>query len=1278
MITLLRNCCKNMTINKTFVIYHTILKMEEHMKSKYVKIKRWIAGMIAIVLTLSGIQMDCFKVKASVSKMVTLYFVDNTVEHWVKNDGAVMELVDNTNGHDHYLMSTQDCITWSVSVPDTAYNITFNRYNSGKTTQWNSWSAGGRDKNNAYFADGSEYGHWESIEDTSENCFQAGDIVFLDVSEFTAWESSNALMYVNFSDASKSENGGKDIKISTADKKLYNPSLVDKKVTEHIYAYIVSKKDAGKTELRFWRGNSDNLWNCSIVLSWEDYVNGIDCVKVKGWNDTGEKYDGNYTIDLEIDTDGDGLPDYNEIKIGTDKNNPDTDGDGLNDYYEMEYGYSPIKPDTDGNGITDGNEDYDKDNLKNSEEFIYKTNMAKSDTDDDGLLDYDEIFIYGTNPLKYDTDEDGVSDGDEINIGTNPLSKDTDGDGIEDCEETFTKEYSASELIPYYDEDVYPTISVDGKINVLESVEMDTRDWDSLINCNVPGYVGTAYEFTSAGSFENANVTFTISEDIMSEPDFAPAIYYYNEEEQCLEKLKNQTVIGNTVTAQLEHFSSYIVLNSREFDEVWDNDIMYYTDEEMKKPLKIGFAVDCSGSMSGNDPYYLRNTVSNQIIDKMEEKDSGFVILFNGYVNISQGLTTNKELLKSVIRSSFCSGMTALRKATYTSISQFSVENAADSRNIIVVLSDGYDTEGGADVNTLVNLAKERNIKLYSIGLGSSIDTQLLTSLAEQTGGKYYHASSAMDLEDIYNQIGGETVDFKTDSNNDGISDYYTKLLCEGKLRTGTGIKVIDCIMDSASNKVLRGYTYEEVQANDDLDGDGLKNGEEIKVAANSLGTYVIMKSNPTTKMSDMDSYSDYIEVKKYGTDVFKDNIVISSEDISFLNDNSNYYSSLYSEAYDGVSIQSITSWIGTHIYGTDYDKKEICEDLLIDYFSYRNEYSPSGIEGLEIISSTVSNIGSVVQKLTEKGSESMIAASDIKELNNKYDELMDLYFIMREGKAVPQFDEDLIAISNQIEKIASEESSLRKIADTKIVIKFNTYTKNLKVTNAMKNIGKICNAVTLAKAVGDGCTSYITLQANMDIMQSNINMLNAIAENSSDKALREAADKMIDIVEDKYIETIDCFIEEFDDVKTETIKLAISEALVYFCPEAIIATVAFSIADTVTGYSDTSLKAVRTYEAGYIPKLICEDLINLENEHSSDEKIYYSNSSEAYDTYVDIISFRIFAENEMIKLESSGSKWLNKLWDTIGIGAGSNRQEIIEDCKNMINILSGMQSRVK
>lgn len=56
------------------------------------------------------------------------------------------------------------------------------------------------------------------------------------------------------------------------------------------------------------------------------------------------------------------------------------------------------------------------------------------------------------------------------------------------------------------------------------------------------------------------------------------------------------------------------------------------------------------------------------------------------------------------------------------------------------------------------------------------------------------------------------------DSNNDGISDYITKLMCDGVIRTGTGVKIFG------------NYTYEQIQANDDVDGDGIKNGHEITV----------------------------------------------------------------------------------------------------------------------------------------------------------------------------------------------------------------------------------------------------------------------------------------------------------------------------------------------------------------------------------------------------------------------------------------------------------------
>jgi hypothetical protein len=69
------------------------------------------------------------------------------------------------------------------------------------------------------------------------------------------------------------------------------------------------------------------------------------------------------------DSDCDGLTDDEERKLGTDPYNPDTDGDGLNDYQEVR---------------------------------IYFTNPLNPDTDGDGRTDYQEIYVYFSNPLILD------------------------------------------------------------------------------------------------------------------------------------------------------------------------------------------------------------------------------------------------------------------------------------------------------------------------------------------------------------------------------------------------------------------------------------------------------------------------------------------------------------------------------------------------------------------------------------------------------------------------------------------------------------------------------------------------------------------------------------------------------------------------------------------------------------------------------------------------------------------------------------------------------------
>ena len=49
------------------------------------------------------------------------------------------------------------------------------------------------------------------------------------------------------------------------------------------------------------------------------------------------------TVQQDVDTDHDGLPDWEEAVYGTDPNNPDTDGDGVSDGEEVRTGHNPLK-----------------------------------------------------------------------------------------------------------------------------------------------------------------------------------------------------------------------------------------------------------------------------------------------------------------------------------------------------------------------------------------------------------------------------------------------------------------------------------------------------------------------------------------------------------------------------------------------------------------------------------------------------------------------------------------------------------------------------------------------------------------------------------------------------------------------------------------------------------------------------------------------------------------------------------------------------------------------
>ena len=128
---------------------------------------------------------------------------------------------------------------------------------------------------------------------------------------------------------------------------------------------------------------------------------------------------------LLVDTDGDGVPDDDEVNYGTRPDEPDSDLDFINDGIEIRMAMDPLNF-TVISGCA-AQSDTDGDRLYDCEERVLGTDGCITDTDGDGLPDFVEYHA-GTNPLVAedldDTDRDGHSNVEEVLMHTDPNSAD--------------------------------------------------------------------------------------------------------------------------------------------------------------------------------------------------------------------------------------------------------------------------------------------------------------------------------------------------------------------------------------------------------------------------------------------------------------------------------------------------------------------------------------------------------------------------------------------------------------------------------------------------------------------------------------------------------------------------------------------------------------------------------------------------------------------------------------------------------------------------------------
>lgn len=202
----------------------------------------------------------------------------------------------------------------------------------------------------------------------------------------------------------------------------------------------------------------------------------------------------------------------------------------------------------------------------------------------------------------------------------------------------------------------------------------------------------------------------------------------------------------------------------------------------------IVLAIDGSGSMnsSGFDVedevsggerlsrFEITKIIATDFI-KNRVSDNVGVVLYGDFAFIASPITYEKEILSDML-SYLTHGMagqnTAIGEGIAMSVRAFKHSKAKSK--VIILLTDGEHNSGEISPKDATALAKDENIKIYTIGMGNKgeADEALLKQIAQESGGEFFSAISAKELKGVYDKI-DEMESSKIKSKEYLLKDYY-------------------------------------------------------------------------------------------------------------------------------------------------------------------------------------------------------------------------------------------------------------------------------------------------------------------------------------------------------------------------------------------------------------------------------------------------------------------------------------------------------------------------
>jgi VWFA-related protein len=127
--------------------------------------------------------------------------------------------------------------------------------------------------------------------------------------------------------------------------------------------------------------------------------------------------------------------------------------------------------------------------------------------------------------------------------------------------------------------------------------------------------------------------------------------------------------------------------------------------------------LDTSGSMDRQNRMAEAKRAAERFFDKLDERTPCGLVLFHHETYRRESLHADKGELRALVRAAKPAGGTAYLNATYDAI-QLLADTDSKHRRAVVLMTDGRDVNSKRTLSDVVREAREKQVRVYTLGLG--------------------------------------------------------------------------------------------------------------------------------------------------------------------------------------------------------------------------------------------------------------------------------------------------------------------------------------------------------------------------------------------------------------------------------------------------------------------------------------------------------------------------------------------------------------------------------